>query len=76
MRGQMGTYVYMQISRYWNFHDGRTVKSALRNTIHKTVKQKPTSNKLEEKICFILKMYYFCNNLIDQSKRRLINYYL
>ena len=43
-------------------------KSALTNTYTQN------SNKLEEKICFILKMRYFCNNLLDQSKKRLIKY--
>ena len=61
MRGQIGSYAYMQIWSYsWKlFHDSRNVKKTPQEThIHKTAKWKSTSNKLKEEICFILKIHY------------------
>ena len=61
MRGQIGSYAYMQIWSYsWKlFHDSRNVKKASQEThMHKTAKWKSTSNKLKEEIWFILKIHY------------------
>ena len=33
-------------------------KKLIKKHIHKTAKSKPTSNKLKEEICFILKIHY------------------
>ena len=73
MRGQIGTYAYMQTSTYSQFHDGRTVKQCPNK--HTQISKIKTDEKKQEKNCFILKMHYVCNNLLDQSKKRLINYY-
>ena len=59
-----------------SFLDGRTVKKHPKKHIHETAKSKLTSNKLKEKTCFIFKILFFCNKLLDQSKKRLINYFL
>ena len=59
MRGQ---YKYeaenIQIWGYLLFYGSRNVKKHLKKHIQKTAKSKPTSNKLKEEICFILRMYY------------------
>ena len=39
-------------------------KKLVKKHIHKTAKSKPTSNKLKEEVCFILKMHY----LSEQKK--------
>ena len=39
-------------------------KKLIKKHIHKTAKSKPTSNKLKEEVCFILKMHY----LSEQKK--------
>ena len=63
MRGQIGSYAYMQT---------RTVKK--RPKKHIDTKQKNQNRPTIS--CFTLKMYYFCNNLLDQSQKEIDKVFL
>ena len=56
MRGQIGSYAYMQIQSYsWKlFRDSRNVEKHPKKHIY----TKSTSNKLKQEICFTLKIHY------------------
>ena len=64
MRGQIGSYAYMQIWSYMEFHDGQKWKSVRRNKYIQSSKIKTNQQQVERKNCFTLKMHIFCSNLI------------
>ena len=61
MRGQIGSYEYMQIMKLFMkviLWQQKCEKAPQETHIHKTAKSKSTKNKIKEEICFILKIYY------------------
>ena len=69
MGGQIGGYAY--IYKYEAIYESYFMvaemsKSTLKTHIHKTAKSKPTSNKLKEEVCFILKIHYQSKRLINK----------